>query len=147
MLVYIGMSGLLLYMKFLYIPETRTCNECSSSFTAYIADAVLCPKCRRNKKQEKSKEQEFIQNYYRDTDNQREESEQEDKETSELELPEIDLSDEDIGILDEIYIPPNRHCHDCGKPISNFRCEDCWKKWKIKNHIPLDDEYLNGIDK
>jgi hypothetical protein len=25
---------------------------------------------------------------------------------------------------------PNRlrYCHDCGKPTSNWRCEDCWRK-------------------
>ncbi len=23
---------------------------------------------------------------------------------------------------------PQRHCHDCGKPTNDYRCEACWKK-------------------
>lgn len=23
---------------------------------------------------------------------------------------------------------PSRKCHDCGKPTSNYRCDECWRK-------------------
>ncbi len=25
-------------------------------------------------------------------------------------------------------LPPKRKCHNCGKPCTNYRCEDCWRK-------------------
>lgn len=28
-----------------------------------------------------------------------------------------------------------RRCHDCGKPTSNYRCEDCWQKLRVKHGL------------
>ena len=32
-----------------------------------------------------------------------------------------------------------RRCHDCGKPTYNYRCRDCYLKWKIENKLGLTD--------
>lgn len=137
-------------MKFLSIPETRICKECNAEFTAYIKDVILCPKCRRNKKEQKEKEEkektEFIKNYYNKQDNEEFDINQEEQKNENMLNSDYDIFDDNFDILNDIYMPPNRKCHDCGKPINDFRCEDCWRKWKIRNHISMNDEYLNGID-
>ncbi len=51
----------------------------------------------------------------------------------------------------KIEIPPARSakggrlCHDCKQPVpgNNYRCADCWRKWRIKYHIS-DDAFHNS---
>lgn len=31
-----------------------------------------------------------------------------------------------------------RKCHDCGKPTSDYRCQECWKKWRRKHGVSVD---------
>ena len=28
-----------------------------------------------------------------------------------------------------------RKCHDCGKPTTNYRCDECLQKWRVKNGL------------
>lgn len=137
-------------MKFLSIPETRTCKKCNNKFTAYIKNVILCPKCRRNEKKQKEKEEnektEFIKNYYNKQEKKIDKN-LEDQNIENMIISGYEIFDDDFDISYDIYMPPNRKCHDCGKLINNYRCDDCWEKWKIKNHIPLNNENLDDIDK
>lgn len=30
-----------------------------------------------------------------------------------------------------VKIGGTRHCHDCGRPTTNYRCHECWvKRWQ-----------------
>lgn len=31
-----------------------------------------------------------------------------------------------------------RKCHDCGRPTSDYRCQECWKKWRRKHGVSVD---------
>lgn len=37
-------------------------------------------------------------------------------------------------------LPPNRHCHDCGKPTSNYRCNECWIRRRMALGLPTEIE-------
>lgn len=37
-------------------------------------------------------------------------------------------------------IQKKRHCHDCGKVTTNYRCDDCWKKWRKKHGVSLNGD-------
>ncbi|MDR1856862.1 MAG: hypothetical protein LBR22_06840 [Desulfovibrio sp.] len=30
-----------------------------------------------------------------------------------------------------------RHCHDCGRPTANYRCDSCLMRWRVKHQVPL----------
>ena len=42
-----------------------------------------------------------------------------------------DRDEEDVD-LDDVEPLPMRPCHDCGKPTTNYRCRECWVKFKRK---------------
>ena len=31
------------------------------------------------------------------------------------------------------YLPPSRFCHDCGCPTDDYRCPECWTKFRAKH--------------
>ena len=35
------------------------------------------------------------------------------------------------------YKIKNRKCHDCGKPTSNYRCDNCLSEWRIANNVVM----------
>lgn len=35
-------------------------------------------------------------------------------------------------------VAPQRKCHDCGAPTSDYRCPACRAEWRRKNGVPLD---------
>lgn len=116
-------------------PEIHICSLCNSEYTAYYEGSCICGNCIRKKaRQEKyAKEKARKLSKIHETE----------------QLLNIDpelIDDTDYDVLQEIEIVPNRLCHDCHKRTNNFRCPECYKKWAIKNHVPLDNQYLNGID-
>ena len=48
-----------------------------------------------------------------------------------------------IGLIDNATHLGNggsyymRKCHDCGRPTTNYRCDKCLTKWKIKNGVKI----------
>lgn len=40
----------------------------------------------------------------------------------------------------QILPPPNRKCHDCGAPTSDYRCDKCKARWRAKNGVPMDGQ-------
>lgn len=36
-------------------------------------------------------------------------------------------------------LPPKRLCHDCGKPTTNYRCDECWAKIREKEESDFHD--------
>lgn len=103
-------------------PEIRLCSICNQEFTVYYENSHVCGKCTRK------------------TENQIKYKREKEKKEKKQKIDTIFLEnseDQDIDVLDEIELEPTRNCHDCGKPTSNYRCNDCWVKWKIKNNIPI----------
>lgn len=124
--------------KPLPVPETRLCCECQQPYTAYYSRSFICGKCRR-KQENKLKKQRR-----EELKAQTKAKKKADKKIEVVEQPE----EEEPDVLAEIELAPTRHCHDCGKPTNNFRCDKCWDKWKIRHGISIlgDNGENSGFD-
>lgn len=108
-------------------PENRICNVCHGQFTAFFSLSFICGKCLGKIEREKQKAKRL--------------------EAKKQKLEERENFDEEVDVLEEIELEPTRHCHDCGTPTSNYRCDACWRKWKIKYGIPFENQQeRNGLD-
>ena len=39
------------------------------------------------------------------------------------------------GELKEMFLPPSRKCHDCGKKTNDYRCPKCLARWRAKHGV------------
>lgn len=118
--------------KILSAPEIKKCSNCGNDFTAYYENSELCSKCqfKIENKNNYLRRKEFGLLHKKKNKIKKEKL---------IEIKENEILDEDVDVLDEIEIEPNRKCHDCGKPTNNYRCKDCLINWKKKNGIQLDE--------
>ncbi|MCX4310287.1 MAG: hypothetical protein OSJ28_08305 [Desulfovibrio sp.] len=47
---------------------------------------------------------------------------------------------DDLAEMQATRTAAKRHCHDCGKPTTNYRCEACWERLRKKHGVPADGD-------
>lgn len=41
---------------------------------------------------------------------------------------------------------PTRKCHDCKRPVDDYRCPDCLRKWRMAHGVSIGDYGVTALD-
>lgn len=91
------------------------CPVCGTEFEGARRDMACSPECRKKRDRERNRERQKRMYQQR-------------KEERLLEEP-----------------APSRTCPDCGKPITDYRCPDCWAKKGRPAHEGGFEEYTSWL--